>query len=131
MPKPPKSEYQFSSVQSLSRVRLFVTPWITARQASLSITNSQSSLKLMSIKSLMPSSHLTMFLILMLSSRASIFLKLTRYYRYLEINNLGTFTNKITSAWAYRSSVLFEGLQYWPCLGNLGIKFWIICLEVN
>ena len=49
---------QFSSVQSLSRVRLFATPWITARQASLSITNSWSSLKLMSIKSVMTSSHL-------------------------------------------------------------------------
>ena len=47
-----------SSVQSLSRVRLFATPWITARQASLSITNSRRSLKLMSIKSVMPSSHL-------------------------------------------------------------------------
>ena len=46
------------SVQLLSRVRLFATPWITARQASLSITNSQSLLKLMSIKSVMPSSHL-------------------------------------------------------------------------
>ena len=45
------------SVQSLSRVRLFVTPWITACQASLSITNSQSSLKLMSSNSVMPSSH--------------------------------------------------------------------------
>ena len=50
--------YQFSSVQLLSHVRLFMTPWITARQASLSITNSRSSLKLMSIKSVMPSSHL-------------------------------------------------------------------------
>ena len=49
---------QFSSVQSLSRVRLFATPWITAHQASLSITNSQSLLKLMPIKSVMPSSHL-------------------------------------------------------------------------
>ena len=49
---------QFSSVQSLSRVRLFVTPWIAARQASLSITNSRSSLKLMSIELVMPSSHL-------------------------------------------------------------------------
>ena len=45
------------SVQSLSRVRLFVTPWIAARQASLSITNSPSLLKLMSIESVMPSSH--------------------------------------------------------------------------
>ena len=49
---------QFSSVQSLSRVQLFVTPWITACQASLSITNSWSSPKLMSIESVMPSSYL-------------------------------------------------------------------------
>ena len=48
----------FSSVQLLSRVWLFATPWTTARQASLSITNSRSSLKLISIKSVMPSSHL-------------------------------------------------------------------------
>ena len=52
------AKYQFSSVQSLSHVWLFATPWIAARQASLSITNSRSSLKLMSIKSVMPSSHL-------------------------------------------------------------------------
>ena len=49
---------QFSSVQSLSRVQLSATPWITARQASLSITNSQSPPKPMSIESVMPSSHL-------------------------------------------------------------------------
>ena len=47
----------FSSVQSLSRVRLFVTPWTAARQASLSITNSQSPFKPMSIESVMPSNH--------------------------------------------------------------------------
>ena len=50
--------HQFSSVQSLSRVRLFATPWIAACQASLSITNSRSSLRLTSIESVMPSSHL-------------------------------------------------------------------------
>ena len=50
----------FSSVQSLSRVRLFSTPWIAARQASLSITNSRSSLRLTSIESVMPSSHLVL-----------------------------------------------------------------------
>ena len=49
---------EFSSVQSLSRVRLFATPWIAARQASVSITNSRSSLKLTSIELVMPSSHL-------------------------------------------------------------------------
>ena len=51
-------ELQFSSVQWLSRVWLFATPWIAARQATLSITNSRSSLKLKSIESVMPSSHL-------------------------------------------------------------------------
>ena len=49
---------QISSVQLLGRVRLFATPRTAARQASLSITNSQSLLKLMSIESVMPSSHL-------------------------------------------------------------------------
>ena len=52
------SHFQFSSVQSLSRVRLFVTPWTAARQASLSITSSQSLLKLMSTELVMPSHHL-------------------------------------------------------------------------
>ena len=49
---------QFSSVQSLSRVRLFATPWIATRQASLSITNSRSLLKLTSIELVMPSNYL-------------------------------------------------------------------------
>ena len=49
---------EFSSVQLLSRVRLFATPWIAAHQASLSIINSRSSLRLKSIESVMPSSHL-------------------------------------------------------------------------
>ena len=54
----PFSAVQFSSVQSLSHVRLFVTPWIAACQASLSITNSRSSLRHTSIEAVMPSSHL-------------------------------------------------------------------------
>ena len=56
----------YSSVQSLSCVQLFVTPWIAARQASLSITNSQSSLRFMSFESVMPSSHLILCLPLLL-----------------------------------------------------------------
>ena len=52
------SSVQFSSVQSLSCVRLFATPWTAAHQASLSITNSQRLLKLMSIESVMPSNYL-------------------------------------------------------------------------
>ena len=51
-------EFQFSSVQLLSRVQLFVTPWTAAHQASLSITISRSLRKLMSIESVMPSNHL-------------------------------------------------------------------------
>ena len=57
---------QFSSVQLLSRFRLFATLWTTACQASLSITNSWSLLKLMSIESVMPSNHLILCLPLLL-----------------------------------------------------------------
>src|SRR5574337_990729 len=57
----------FSSVQSLSHVHLFATPWTAARQASLSITNSQRLLKLMSIESVMPSNHLILCCPLLLS----------------------------------------------------------------
>ena len=53
-----RSSVQYSSVQSLSHVRFFVTPWIAARQASLSITNSRSSPRLTSIELVMPSSQL-------------------------------------------------------------------------
>ena len=66
-PKKPKHKID-SSVQSLSHVQLFATPWIAARQASLSITNSQSSLKLMSIESVMLSSHLICHPLLLLPS---------------------------------------------------------------
>ena len=58
--------FQFSSVQSLSRVQLFVTPWTAARQASLSITKFQSLSKLMSIESVMPSNHLILYYPLLL-----------------------------------------------------------------
>ena len=65
---------EFSSVQSLSRVRLFATPQIAAHQVSLSITNSWSLVKLMSIESVMPSSHLILChpLLLLLPSTPSI-----------------------------------------------------------
>ena len=59
---------QFNSVQSLSHVRLFVTPWTAAHQASLSFTVSQSLLKLMSIESVMPSNHLILCRSLLLLS---------------------------------------------------------------
>ena len=59
---------RFSSVQSFSRVWLFATPWITVCQASLSITNSPSLLKLMSIESVIPSNHLLCCPLLLLPS---------------------------------------------------------------
>ena len=59
-------KHQFSSVQLLSRVWLFVTPWTAACQGSLSITNSWSLLKLMSIESVMPSNHLILYRLLLL-----------------------------------------------------------------
>ena len=72
-------EYYFrafmSSVQSFSQVQFFVTPWTAARQASLSILNSQSLLKLMSIESMMPSNHLILCCPLLLSALLVIILK--------------------------------------------------------
>ena len=67
-------DYQFSSVQWLSHVRLFANPWTTAHQASLSNTNSQGLLKLMSIMLVMPSNHLILCrpLLLLLSIFPSI-----------------------------------------------------------
>ena len=61
-----KTQTQFSSVQSLSHVQLFATPWTAARQASLSITNSWSLLKLMSTDMVMPSNHLILCHLLLL-----------------------------------------------------------------
>ena len=86
---------QFSSVQSLSCVQLFETPWIAARQASLSITNSWSALKLMSIESVMPYSHLILCLPLFLlpptspsirvfSSESTLCMRWPKYYLFYE-----------------------------------------------
>ena len=62
----PRTEVQFSSVQLLSHVLLFVTPWTAVRQVSLSINNSQSLLKFMSIEWVMPSNHLILYCPLLL-----------------------------------------------------------------
>ena len=58
----PSTHPEAQSVQSLSRVRWFATPWTSARQASLSITNSRSLLRFMAIALVMPSNHLTLFI---------------------------------------------------------------------
>ena len=60
--------YQFNSVQSLSCVRLFATPWTEAHQSSLSVANTRSLRKLMSIESVMPSNHLILYHLLLLPS---------------------------------------------------------------
>ena len=84
---------QFSSVQLLSHVWLFATPWIAARQASLSITNSRSSPKLMCIESLMPSSHLILCRPLLLlpptppsirvfSNESSLYMRWPKYWSF-------------------------------------------------
>ena len=85
--------FWFSSVQSLRHVQFFVTPWTAARQASLFITNSQSSLKLMSIESVMPSNHLILCRPLLLplsifpsirdfSNESALYIKWSKYWRF-------------------------------------------------
>ena len=103
----------FSSVQSLSRVWLFATPWTAARQASLSVTNSQSLLKLMSIKSVMPPDHLILCCSLLLLR--SIF------------PSIRIFSNKSVlciSGWSIRvsasTSILPMNIQDWFPLGWTG-----------
>jgi len=88
---------QFSSVQSLSCVQLFATPWIAACQASLSITNSQGSLRLMSIESVMPSSHLILYCPLLLlppippsirvfSNESTLHMRWPKYWSFANVN---------------------------------------------
>ena len=88
--------YHFRSDQSLSRVWLFATPWIAARQASLSITNSWSSLRLTSIESVMPSSHLILCLPLLLlppsppsirvfSNESTLHMNWPKYWNFIQL----------------------------------------------
>ena len=84
--------HQFTSVQSLSRVQLFATPWTAACQACLPITNSQSSSKLMSIESVMPSNYLIL-------------------YRPLIFPNIRVFSNE--------SALCIRWLKYWSFSFNI------------
>ena len=115
--------YQFSSVQSLSRVRLSATPWIAARQASLSITNSRSSLRLTSIESVMPSGHLILCRPLLLLplippsirvfSRYRIHKNLRRHIHKFFLTNLWTFTHIHTALYEEISVFTsFEGRSF-------------------
>ena len=100
-------DIHFSSVQSLSRVWLFAAPWIAAPQASLSITNSRSSLKLMSIESVMPTSHFILchpLLLLLLippstrvfSNESTLRMRWPKYW----ISALASFPPKNTQDWS-------------------------------
>ena len=98
---------QFSSVQLLSRVQLFPTPWIAARQASLSITNSWSSPRLMSIESVMPSSHLILYrplLLLPQSLPASESFPMSQLFAWggqsIGVSALASFLSKNTQGWS-------------------------------
>ena len=108
---------QIRSDQSLSRVWLFATPWITARQASLSITNSQSSPRLMSIESVMPSSHLILCRPLLLppwippsirvfSNESTLRMRWPKYWSQLHHHSF---------QWNPRADLLQNGLAGSPC----------------
>ena len=114
---------QFSSVQSLSRVQLFATPWTEAHQASLSITNSQSSLRLTSIKSVMPSSHLILCRPLLLlppispsitvfSNESSLHMKWPKYWSFSFSISLPMNTQDCSPLeWTCWISLQFKGLS--------------------
>ena len=109
-----KKPHQFSSVQSLSCVRLFVTPWIAARQASLSINNSRSSLKLTSIKSVMPSSHLILCRPLLLLPPTPPSIRV-----FFPMSQLFTWGGQSTGVSAL-ASFLPKNTQDWSPLGGIG-----------
>ena len=107
--------YHLSSVQSLSRVQLFLTPWTTASQASLSITNSQSSLKPMSIKSVMPSNHFILCHLLLLLP--SIFPRIRVF------SNESALCIRWPNYWSFRFNITSSNEH--PGLISLGWTGWI------
>ena len=114
---------QFSSVQLLSCVRHFVTPWIAAHQASLSITNSRSSPKLMSIESVMPSSHLILCCPLILlppippsirvfSNESVLYIRWPKYWSFsFNISLSNEHSGLISLGWTGWISLQFRGLS--------------------
>ena len=113
----------FSSVQSISHVQLYATTWIAVGQASLSITNSRSSLKLMSIELVMPSSHLILCRPLLLlpptppsirvfSNESTLLMRWPKYW----VSALASFLPKYTQGWSPLEwtgwiSLQFKGLS--------------------
>ena len=127
-----QSSVQFSSVQSLSRFRLFATPWIAARQASLSITNSRSPFKLMPIESVMPSSHLILCRPLLLlppippsirvfSNESTLLMRWPKYW---------SFSFSISLSRYISFHVIYILLCFIICIYIYVLCFWILKLEV-
>ena len=108
---------QFSSVQSLSRVRLFATPWISAHQPSLSISNSRSSLRLTPIESVMPSSHLILCrpLLLLLPIPPSIRVFSNESTLCMRWPKYWSFNFSISLSKEYPGLISFNGLFGSPC----------------
>ena len=117
----------FPSVQSLSLVRLFETPWITACQASLSIANSQSLLKLMSIEPVMPSSHLILCSPLILLppnppsirvffNESTLHMRWPKYWSFSLPTDLGSSSFSILSFCLFILFLGFSRQEYWSGL---------------
>ena len=109
---------QFSSVLSLSRAQLFVAPWTAAHQASLSITNSWSLLKLMSIKLVMPSNHLILChpLLLLPSVLLSIRVFSNESLLYVRWPKHWSFSFSISPSSEYSGLILNHNIQYYDWL---------------
>ena len=111
------------SVHSFSRVQLFATSWTTACQASLSITNFQSLLKLMSIKSVMPSNHLILYRLLLLlslifcnirvfSNESALHIRWPKYWSFsFNISSSNEQSGLISSSWTGWISLQSKGLS--------------------
>jgi len=113
---------QFSSIQSFSHVRLFVTPWTAAHQGSLSITNSRSFLKLMSVESVMPSNHLILCCPLLLpsifpsirvfSNESVLHIRWTKYWSFsFSISPSNEYSGLISFGWTDWISLQSKGLS--------------------
>ena len=135
---------RFSSVQLLSRVRLFATPWISACQASLFITNSRSLLKVMPIESVMPSSHLMLCRPLLLlppippsirvfSSESTLRIRCPKYWSFSfsispSNEHLGLISFRMD--WldlpavqgTLKSLLLIQGKEQWLCFAGAAVK---------
>ena len=104
-----KHSVQFKTVQLLSCVRLFATPWMAVRQASLSITNSQSLLKPMFIESVMPTNHLILSILLPTRDQRGIFT-----VRFSSVHSLGR-VRHFATPWteAHQASLSITSSQSW------------------